>query len=139
MAHYDSHFKLGLTAAQTHDLVEYPLILQPRSGYNYQMLDRLLRRHELLERMHVVLESPSTDTVLRYVALGLGIALIYAGSDIGRSLPGGVRLRVFDPSLPRLTVALVVRKGAHLPEHAQTFCDLVRRCLKAPANGAKAR
>jgi len=142
---FDMHYTL-ITAAdhplarkkrvRPHDLVEYPIILQPRSGYNYRTLERLLRRHNLLDRMHIVLESPSTDTVLTYVRLGVGIALIYAGPDLARSLPG-LRLRGFDPALPRLTVDLVVRKGAHLPEHAEAFCRLVHRYLKEPTNGAK--
>ena len=142
---FDMHYTL-VTAAdhplvrkkrvRPHDLVEYPLLLQPRTGYNYRMLERLLRRHGLFDRMHVVLESPSTDTVLTYARLGVGVALIYVGLDLGRSLPG-LRLRVFDPELPRLTVDLVVRKGAHLPEHAEVFRRLVRQHLQAPVNGAK--
>lgn len=46
------------------DLVQYPMILGPKTGYNYKTLERLLRRHDLLDQLHVVLESPSTDTAL---------------------------------------------------------------------------
>ena len=113
------------------DLVQYPIILQPKSGYNYKTLERLLRRHEVFDQLHAVLESPSTDTALKYVALGIGIAVTYAGRALGRAL-AGVRLRVFDPHLPVLAVALVTRKGAHLSEPARAFCRLVRRDLAEP-------
>src|SRR5262249_43230832 len=90
------------------DLVQYPMILQPKSGYNSQHLVRLLRRHDLCDALHVVMESPSTDTVLKYVQRGVGIAVIYAGEALARSV-SGVRLRLFAPALPGLPVALVTR------------------------------
>jgi DNA-binding transcriptional LysR family regulator len=114
---------------RSEDLVEYPMVLQPRENYGHRMLERILRRHDLIERMHVVMESHSTHAILKYVALGVGIAVIYVSAELGRDQPG-IALRVFDPELPGLPVALVWRKGAHLSPAVEVFREELRRALR---------
>jgi DNA-binding transcriptional LysR family regulator len=113
------------------DLVKYPIILPSHESYGRKMLERLLLREDLLDRMHVVMESPSTDNILRYVASGVGVALLYTRGDLVRHFPN-IRLRIFDSTLRGLPVALLSRKGAHLPAPAVEFIPLVRRFLAEP-------
>ncbi|MBL8798926.1 MAG: LysR family transcriptional regulator [Planctomycetia bacterium] len=109
------------------DLVQFPII--KASSYNQRALEALLRRHNLLERMHVVMETGSTDIILKYVALGIGVAVLYMGGK-EEPPPSGVHARPFDTDeTAPLTVAMMVRKGAYLAEHVQDFCQTVRRLL----------
>jgi DNA-binding transcriptional LysR family regulator len=108
------------------DLVEYPIIRG--ASYNQLALESILRRHNLLERMHVVMESGSTDIVLKYVGLGIGVAVLYMGGEADRP-PAGVHCRPFDSETEKLPVGLMTRKGAYLGEHVRAFCETVRRFL----------
>jgi LysR family cys regulon transcriptional activator len=110
------------------DLIEYPLIMASKETFSYRTLERILNRHDLLDRIHVVLESPNTDMTRKYVGLGLGIALTYMGGEPEQPQPGLVQ-RVFDAKLEPLPVYLVVRKGAYLPEAVAEFRDIVRKSL----------
>lgn len=110
------------------DLVKYPVITMLPSSPNRKLLERILRRHDLLERLHVVMENSSTDIIQKYVALGAGIALLYAWPRIDRHAPG-LHVREFDPHLEGLPVMLVTRKYAHLPDHVQEFLQILRKHL----------
>jgi DNA-binding transcriptional LysR family regulator len=111
------------------DLVQYPIIVQQRrDGYSHRMLARLLSRHNLHGQTQVVVEGHSADAILKYVAQGVGIALLFVGKEIRRSLPG-VHFRPIDPEIPGFPVAIVSRKGAHLPEPVEDFRRLLRRFL----------
>jgi DNA-binding transcriptional LysR family regulator len=107
------------------ELVKEPIIMG--GGHNRTALENLLRRHHVLDSLQVVMESSSTDIIRKYVGMGLGIAVLYMGHEPDGP-PKGLHLR---PMLdaPRLSVALVLRKGAHQPEHVQKFCALARQCL----------
>jgi DNA-binding transcriptional LysR family regulator len=119
-----------------HDLVKYPMILVGQ-GPSQQSLDKLLQRHDLLERVHGVAEIRSTDVLQKYVAAGIGIAAVYMGGETDRLIPGLHRL-VLDTGQEEMYAAIVSRKGAHLPEAAQDFCRIVRRHLgRIGADGKK--
>jgi len=131
------HFTLLLPAehalarqrrVQPADLAAHPLIMSGKETFGTKTLERILRRHDLMHGIHVVMESPSTDVTRKYVAMGLGIALNYLGGETEDAAPGLVQ-RVFDPKLEPLPVYLVVRKGAHLPDAVQEFRQLARGAL----------
>jgi DNA-binding transcriptional LysR family regulator len=118
------------------DLVQYPLIRGV--SFNQTALDNVLRRHDLVERMHVVMENGNTDIVLKYVALGVGVAVLFIGADAQGG--GEVHARPFDvEGTPRLRVALLTRKGAHLSPHAQDFCHTLREHVAHVAGGKPVR
>jgi LysR family transcriptional regulator, low CO2-responsive transcriptional regulator len=118
------------------DLAGYPMIMPPRGSHSYRMLERLLQRHELVQRIHVLMESRTVGVVCHYAALGLGIALLYVGPEICQFLPD-LHLRPFDRQLETLPVALVVRRGAHLAEPVQWFCQTICRLLANTAGSPK--
>jgi DNA-binding transcriptional LysR family regulator len=117
------------------DLVKYPLILAG-SGPSHLTLERWLQRHDLLDRLHGIVEIRSTDITQKYVAAGVGIALLYMGGEADRPLPGLHRV-VLDTGQEELYVALISRKGAHLPEAAGDFCRIVRGQLARMGSPAK--
>lgn len=114
------------------DLVQYPLILGPPEGYDRKVLERILQRHDLAGRLHVVMESHSLDVIRKYVALGIGITVAHLGKDIQRQLPD-LHFQPFDAGLEGLPVAIVVRKGAHLPGPVQEFVRALTTHLRPHA------
>jgi DNA-binding transcriptional LysR family regulator len=117
------------------DLVKYPMVLAG-SGPSQRSLEQLLQRHGLLDRLHGIVEMRSTDVVQKYVASGVGIAALYMGGEADRLLPGLHRV-VLDTGHEELYVAIISRKGAHLPEAAAEFCRIVRRQLGRTGSPAK--
>jgi len=109
------------------DVVKYPLITQLEGTLSRRRLEQLLRRHNLTEQAHLVMISSHFDVIRNYVTAGIGIAMVYASPAAATP---GLRLRVFDPGLEGLPVALVQRKGAHLSSAAQEFRQLVRDSLR---------
>src|SRR5262249_17864066 len=108
------------------DLVRYPIITTAEPSPNRTLLDRLLRKHRLSGKAHLLMEAGNYHLILRYVALGLGVSLLYLPAQDRLSLPG-VHARVFSGEWPAPPVALVVRKHAHLPAHVTAFRALLRR------------
>lgn len=107
------------------DLTQYPFIGQNRESYASQAVERLLQRCNLTKQLRVVVESAMTEVLCKYVAAGVGIALIYATEQDSRAHPG-IHMRIFDRQMDTLPVALVIRKGAHLSEAARRFRETVR-------------
>jgi DNA-binding transcriptional LysR family regulator len=110
------------------DLVRYPLILGPSVTHGRQTLESILRKHDLHERAHRILEGPTADLLHRHVLLGVGVALGYVAAGAG-PLMAGVALRAFDARLDPLPVFLLVRRGERLPAQAEAFRGCVRRAL----------
>lgn len=106
-----------------HDLVEHPLILPPTQAYARQVLERLLRRHDLEDRAHIVLETALLDIIRKYVAAGLGISLVHLEKQSQRL--DDVEVRVLDPGRDCVSVAALFRKGAHLSEPVQQFRQIL--------------
>lgn len=113
------------------DLIKYPLILGGPETYAHRAMDRILRRHDLTEQAHVVLESNQLDVIRQYVASGIGIALLYLDSGGTPSWPG-VGLHVFGLPEEDLPVALITRKGAVLPPVVEEFRQTICRFLGPP-------
>lgn len=110
------------------DLVQYPLIVPPEGAYARRTLDQLLRRHNLTEQAHVVMETALLEIIRKYVAAGLGIALLHV-ADEGEPL-ADVHVRVLEEIHDSISVAAVTRKGAHLAAHTQEFLRILRRHLR---------
>lgn len=110
---------------QPRDLVPYPVLSGPPESYYRIQLDRILQQHNLVEQVQVAMESPSMDIIRQYVALGMGVGVVYGGSELGRAARG-LHCRVLDAEAERLTVATAVLKGAHLTAATQEFRRLVR-------------
>src|SRR5262249_394936 len=43
------------------DLVAYPMIAPPRGSFSHRMLERLLQRHGLADRVHILMESKTVN------------------------------------------------------------------------------
>ena len=111
------------------DLLEHPFIVQTRDTCDHAALERLLKPADLApEQLQTVLVSHTVDMTFRYVARGVGIALVHIDPDLRRAVPG-VFGRVFDPRGERLRFAVVTRKNAHRSKLTEEFRRAVRRTL----------
>jgi DNA-binding transcriptional LysR family regulator len=108
------------------DLVQYPLIVPPEGSYARRALDQLLQRNDLAGQAHVVMETALVEIIRKYVAAGLGIALLHVAEL--EPLPD-VHIRVLDSRQESLSVGAVTRKGAHLSEPAAAFLAVLRTHL----------
>jgi len=111
------------------DLAQYPVILPAEETYSRRVMNRIMLRQGFTGPLRVVMETMMFDTIQKYVGLGIGVSLTHMAADVDGSM-AGLRMRVFDPTLERLPVALVTRKYAHLPKPAEEFRRIVRRCLR---------
>ena len=116
------------------DIVANPIMTTPTGGPSRKVLDRLLHQHDLAERAHIIVENSSTDVIRQYAALGMGIALLYVRPEPNRR-GRELHMRLVDPQIEPMTVALVTRKYAPLPAHVDEFRTIVRRHL-ADGDGA---
>jgi DNA-binding transcriptional LysR family regulator len=110
------------------DRIQYSLIATPKDSTARKALERISQRPGLRRQWHEILENTNTDVIGKYVAAGVGIALMYAGKEDCRKVPG-LQVRVFDPHEDTLAIGLFIRKGAYLSKPAQEFRQTVRRCL----------
>jgi DNA-binding transcriptional LysR family regulator len=110
------------------DLVEHPIILPPKESFAYKMLERILRREGIFDRLQPVMETFSLDIVRKYVELGVGIALNYVGPGADKHMPG-TAMRLFDPKMEGLPVAVMALQGAPAPSAAEEFRRLLRARL----------
>ncbi len=111
-----------------HELVKHPLILPPKGGADRKAFERLLRKHNYADRVQTALVCGLVDVAKKYVALGLGVAVMYVSEDVAQGTPD-LHVRPLGPEIERLPIEMAVRKGTHLPEHVDDFRRLVRRCL----------
>ena len=122
----DRHPLARMKQVKPGDLVQHPVITMPMPSPNRKALERILRRHNLLDRLRIAMENTSVDIIQKYVAAGAGIALLYVWPKVGRAV-SGLHVRLFDAGIESLSVAVVTRKFAHLAEHVQQFQEILRR------------
>jgi DNA-binding transcriptional LysR family regulator len=113
------------------DVAPYPLIVPPEGSYARRSFEQFLRRHNLAEQVHVVMETALLDIIKKYVAAGVGLAFVHLAEE--KEPMANVQVRYFDNQPENLSVATVVRKGAHRSELTQEFQRTLERLLGRPA------
>lgn len=113
------------------DLLGRPFIVQTKDTCDHTALERLLKQDDLApEQLQTVLVSHTVDMTFRYVARGVGIALVHIDPQLRRAVPG-VFGRVFDPRGDKLRFAMVVRKNSYRSKLTEEFRNAVRRAMTA--------
>lgn len=105
------------------DIVAYPLITQRDGSASRVAFDSMLRKHELLDQVRIVMESSHAEVIRTYVAAGLGVSFFYATKDAPTLQ--GLHRRDLDPQMEGLPVFLIQRKGVHLSEPVAAFRDIL--------------
>lgn len=115
------------------DVVSYPLIVTPEGSFARRSLDQFLQRHDLAERVQVVMETALLDNVRQYVAAGVGISLAHIAEE-DEPFPN-VAVRSLEFKDEAISAAAVVRKGTHLSEPAREFQKTLRHFLARHRDG----
>jgi DNA-binding transcriptional LysR family regulator len=110
------------------ELVKYPLIVAPKGGADRRAFDRLLRKHNLTDRVQPALVCGLVDVAKKYVTQGAGIALMYVTAEVAHGTPG-LHVRPLDLDVERLSIEMAIRKGTHLPDYVEDFRRAVRQFL----------
>jgi len=119
------------------DLVGQPFIVQTKDTCDYAALERLLRQDDIApEQLQIVLVSHTVDMTFRYVARGVGIALVHIDPQLRRAVPG-VFGRVFDPRADRLRFATIARKNSFRSKLTEEFRTAVRTGLATKLAGTR--
>jgi len=107
------------------DLTAYPWIMPARETQPRRHLETVLRREGVRERVRIVLESRTFALTQTYVRMGLGITFWY-GADPHQP-PAGLWMRPATQWFGTMPVAVVTRKGRHLPPHVAAFIQIVKK------------
>jgi LysR family carnitine catabolism transcriptional activator len=110
------------------DLVDYPLITVPATNPWRKYVDLVFERQELLNRVHVAVESNTFAGHVESVRMGLGIAVGWPGSR--HPAAPGLRFRSLKHLFGVAPQYLIWKKGACLLPHLQAFVDLFRRVIR---------
>lgn len=137
---YEKLLELPLTllVAKTHplarkrqielaDLLDQPVILPAVGSITRRLIDRVLNRCHLADKLRVIMETPLFDTTQQYVEMGIGIGLMHL--QVGPKQLPGIQVRLVEESQVPLSIAMVIRKHGHLPQHVRDFQEITRREL----------
>lgn len=113
---------------RTEDIAQYPLLI-PKVGRTRDAIEQVF--HDKNVRPNISMELDSSELMKRFVAVGVGVALI-ASSNVSTDVKLGIlcTCRVPDISIRR-DMALVFRKDKALSRAALAFIDIAVR-LKTP-------
>lgn len=110
------------------DLLQYPVILPAVGAVTRRLIDRLLQRHDLTERLQIIMETPLFDTTQQYVEMGVGVGLMHI--LVTAKTLANIHMRPIEESDVPLSIAMVVRKHGNLPQPVIDFQEIVRRHLE---------
>jgi len=119
----DKHPLLKVKEKTLADIVGYPLILPPKSTESRRFFEKLCEAEGL--RCRVIMESGNVELSSRYVEAGIGISFASIVSGLnplrGRKIKFLPLTEYFMPDY----LAVVSRKGNHLPAYAENFITLI--------------
>jgi DNA-binding transcriptional LysR family regulator len=115
------------------DIAGYPVVTAPAGTHTQRALERLLR-HDNVREVRPVMATGSVDLTLRYVAAGIGVALRHMSLQAAQSV-AGLHVRVFGEERDEMPAAIVVRKGAYVPDVVQEFRRYLKRFCSAGRSG----
>lgn len=107
------------------DLLGQPVILPAIGSNTRRLIDRVLHRCNLADKLRVIMETPLFDATQQYVEMGIGVGLMHL--QVSPKLLQGIQVRLVEESQVPLSIAMVVRKHGHLPQHVRDFQEIVRR------------
>jgi DNA-binding transcriptional LysR family regulator len=112
------------------DLVEYPLITTPPTNPWRKYVDLVFEREDLLNRVHVAVESNTFHNSVECVRMGLGISVGWPGSR--RPAAPGLHFRSLKHLFGVAPQYLIWKKGACLLPHLRAFVELFQRIFRNP-------
>jgi DNA-binding transcriptional LysR family regulator len=112
------------------DLVAYPLVLAPPTNPWRKYIDLAFEREELLDRVHVAVETHNVHNGVECVRMGLGISIGWLSSQ--RPEAPGLHFRSLKHLFGVAPQYLIWKKGACLLPHLRAFGELFQKIFRNP-------
>jgi molybdate transport repressor ModE-like protein len=133
----ESHPFAKIKAPKLRDILKQPLILAGEDSSSRMQLDHLVAKAGLSDRMNVIMTAGNVTSILNYVALGMGVAVLSRPASEVLPVPADVKARFINrdvsASLGHDHVVLLHPKGRHELAHVRAFREMVMKGLRADA------
>ncbi len=122
--------KMGLR-----DILRYPLILAGEDSSSRLQFDHVVSEAGLTSLVNVVMTAGNVPSILNYVGLGMGVAILTRSAIEAISFPAvkkaGLAHRDASAVLGHDNLVIVHPKGRHELEHIRVFREMAAASLKA--------
>lgn len=115
------------------EIVAQPLVMPAEATNSRSLLDRVFRDAGVDDSLNIVIESFNADTIVRYVEVGLGIAVVSMSPTLRRRLAkdgkSSLHTREVSSLFGRESLILAYRRGRLLPPHINAFVAMTLKVL----------
>jgi molybdate transport repressor ModE-like protein len=130
-----SHPFAQLKAPKLRDILKQPLILAGEDSSSRMQLDHLVAKAGLSDRVNIIMTAGNVPSILNYVALGMGVAVLSRPATEALPVPADVKAhfihRDVSTSLGHDHIVLLHPKGRHELAHVRAFREMVVKGLRA--------
>lgn len=117
------------------DILKQPLILAGEASSSRMQFDHLVAKAGLSDRVNIIMTAGNVTSILNYVALGIGVALLTRPATENLPVPADVKVRFIHRDVSTFLghdqVVLLHPKGRHELAHVRAFSEMVMKGLKA--------
>ena len=130
-----SHPFSQIKTPKLRDIVKQPLILAGENSSSRMQFDHLVAKAGLSDQVNVIMTAGNVTSILNYVALGMGVAVLSRPATEALPVPADVKAhfihRDVSASLGHDHVVLLHPKGRHELAHVRAFREMVVKGLRA--------
>ncbi len=129
----ESHPFAQIKAPKLRDIVRQPLILAGEDSSSRMQFDHLVAKAGLSDRVNLIMTAGNVTSILNYVALGMGVAIVTRPASEALPIPADVKApfiyRDVSSFLGHDQVAILHPKGRHELAHVRSFRERVMEGL----------
>jgi DNA-binding transcriptional LysR family regulator len=131
----ESHPFAKIKAPKLRDILKHPLILASEDSSSRMQFDHLVAKAGLIDRVNVIMTAGNVPSILNYVALGMGVAILTRPATEALAVPTDVKARLIHRDVSTCLghdhVALLHPKGRHELAHVRAFREMVVKGLRS--------
>jgi molybdate transport repressor ModE-like protein len=129
-----SHPFAQIKSPKLRDIVKQPLILAGENSSSRIQFDHLVAKAGLSAQVNVIMTAGNVTSILNYVALGMGVAILSRPATEALPVPADVKARFIHRNVSSFLghdqVALLHPKGRHELAHVRAFREMVVKGLR---------
>ncbi|MFM7606517.1 MAG: LysR family transcriptional regulator [Prosthecobacter sp.] len=130
----ESHPFANITNPKLRDIVKQPLILAGEDSSSRMHFDYLVAKAGLSDLVNVIVTAGNVTSILNYVALGMGIAVLTRPATQTLQVPSDLNARFIHRDVSHFLgydhIALLHPKGRHELSHVRAFRERVIQGLR---------
>jgi molybdate transport repressor ModE-like protein len=129
-----SHAFAKIKAPRLRDILEQPLILASEGSSSRMQFDHLVAKAGLKDRVNIIMTADNVPSILNYVALGMGVAILTRPATEALPLASDVKARCLFRDVSRFLgcdqIVLLHPKGRYELAHVRAFREMVMNGLR---------